>query len=429
MSPGVPNNVVFGNWKNFGPRIGIAYRIGAKWVIRTGGGIYFDQRTGQIAQQTFSNPPTFANILVNCALPGQSCSLRQPDNFAYVDPQYSATAIPFPKSTGDQLQIWAIQPNGKTDRILQYNFTVQRELPKGMLIEMGYIGTKGTHLMATQNINPLMPQADGSLVRRYPGFGAITMTLQDGDSTYHSWQTTVKRRFGSSTFQASYTFGKTIGNGNESARFFTNLYPAPWNDIRRAKGPANFDRTQRLAVTWVQDLPNKAHSTLGKALFNNWAINGFFVAQTGFPLTVINTTSGQGLGGTTANDNGSFNSNVISGVPLIHPTGSTKDNLTSYINKAAWSLAPAGTFGNSGRGMFRGPGQWNVDTSIFKDFPIAERLKVQFRAEAFNLLNHANFALGSDTGTSLNMNSATFGQITSTSVNARLIQFALRLNF
>ncbi len=61
-------------------------------------------------------------------------------------------------------------------------------------MEMAYIGTKGTHLMATQNINPLMPQADGSLVRRYPGFGDITMTLQDGDSTYHSWQTTVKRR-------------------------------------------------------------------------------------------------------------------------------------------------------------------------------------------------------------------------------------------
>ncbi len=76
VTPGVPNNVVFGNWKNFAPRLGLAYRIGDKWVIRTGAGIYYDGRTGQIAQQTFSNPPTFANSLVNCALPGQSCNLR-----------------------------------------------------------------------------------------------------------------------------------------------------------------------------------------------------------------------------------------------------------------------------------------------------------------------------------------------------------------
>ena len=77
--------------------------------------------------------------------------------------------------------------------------------------------------------------------------------------------------------------------------------------------------------------------------------------------------------------------------------------------------------------MFRGPGQWNADVSLFKDFLMTERFRLQLRCEAFNILNHANFALASDTGTTLNMNSATFGQITSTSVNARLIQFALRL--
>jgi hypothetical protein len=120
---------------------------------------------------------------------------------------------------------------------------------------------------------------------------------------------------------------------------------------------------------------------------------------------------------------------VLSGVPLIHPTGSTKDNLQSYINKAAFYPAAAGTYGNSGRGILRGPGQWNVDGSVFKDFAITERWRVQFRTEFFNLLNHANFALASDTSTSLNLNSATFGQINSTSVNARLIQMALRLSF
>jgi hypothetical protein len=430
ITSGVPSNVVFTNKFDFSPRLGIAYRIGNKWVIRTGAGIYYDSRTGQIAQQTFSNPPTFSNILVNCALPGQSCNLNTPDNWTFVDPGYSPTLIPFPTKVTDQQQVWAIQPHGKTDRVLQYNFTVQRELPMHMLFESAYIGTKGTHLMATQNINYLIPQANGTLVRKYPGFGDITMTLQDGDSTYHSFQNTLKRRFGASTFQFSYTWGKTLGNGDESARFFTNLFAAtPLNDIRRAKGPANFDRTHRVAFTWVHDLPNIGKDALGKAVLNNWSVNGFFVAQSGFPLTVINTTSGQGLGGSINSVNGNSFANVVAGAPLTYTSGSLKDNLQHYINRAAWSPAPAGTIGNSGRGMFRGPGQWDTDFSIFKDFTVTERIRVQFRTEFFNILNHANFVLASDTGTTLNMNSSTFGQISSTSVNARLVQFALRLNF
>jgi hypothetical protein len=171
---------------------------------------------------------------VNCAQTGQSCNLTQPDNWTFVDPGYSATNIPFPAKPTDQLQLTAIQPHGKTDQVIQDNFTIQRELPANLLVESAYVGTKGTHLMATQYINPLIPQSNGTLLRRYPGFGIITMTLQDGDSTYHSWQNTLKRRLGSSTFHLTYTISKTLGNGNESARFFTNLFPAPWNDIRRA---------------------------------------------------------------------------------------------------------------------------------------------------------------------------------------------------
>ncbi len=426
---GVPNNVVFGNWHNFAPRLGIAWRIGNNWVIRTGAGLYFDQRTGQIAQQTFSNPPTFIALTLDCAVAGTGCTLNQPQNWAFVDPHYDPKVVPFPTSPNDQIALFAVDPHVKTDNAWQYNFTIQRQLPSNLLLEAGYVGTKGTHLMATRFINPLMPQADGTLVRRFPGFANITMTLQDGNSTYHSFQTTLKRRVASSTFQLAYTISKTLTSGNESARFFTNLFRAPWNDWSRAKGPANFDRPQRLVFTYVQDLPSKFTSRLGKVLLNNWSASGVVIAQSGFPLTVFNRDSGSGLGGTTADVTGNFFSSVAAGAPLIHPSGSTKDNLQSYVNKAAWIKAPFGTFGNSGRGMFRGPGQWDADFSVLKDFKITERFRLQFRTEFFNILNHANFALGSDTGNTLSLDSGSFGQITSTSVNARLIQFALRLSF
>jgi hypothetical protein len=270
----------------------------------------------------------------------------------------------------------------------------------------------------------------GTLVRRFPGFANITMNgLNDANSTYHALQLTLRRRLASSTFQLSYTKSKTLSSGDENARFQTSLFPAPWNDWTRSKGPANYDRPQRLAFTLTQDLPSHfTHGFLKHAL-NDWSLNSYVIAQSGTPLTVFNRDSGAGLGGTTADITGNFNANVLPGVSLIHPDGSTKENLTRYVNRAAWAPAPAGTYGNSARGMFRGPGQWNVDVSAFKDFRLSERFHLQFRSEFFNILNHANFALGTDTNTRLSLDSPSFGQITGTSVNARLIQFALRLSF
>jgi hypothetical protein len=262
------------------------------------------------------------------------------------------------------------------------------------------------------------------LGRLYPGFGDVLFVNQNGSSSYHSFQGTVKRRISASTFQLSYTWSKTIGDGNEGSRFKTNAFSVPWNDWSRGRGPATFDRAHRLSLVFNHDLPNKFNGGAGRVLLNNWSLNGFFVGQTGTPLTVTNRDSGRGIGGsnisTTASD---LFANVNAGVPLVS-SGSAKENLNAYINPAAFTKAPIGTFGDSGRGMFRGPGQWNVDFSLFKDIPISERFKLQFRSEFFNLFNHANF---SDPSSSLD--SASYGQIRGTSVNARLVQFALKLSF
>jgi hypothetical protein len=428
---GVPASTIDGDWNNFQPRIGIAWRVTDKWVIRAGSGLYFDLRTGQVAQSMFGNPPVYTRIDADCQR-NVLCTLDTPDNWAYLDPGHKEGFVPFPTGPAEERVIQAVEKPTHTDNALQYNLAVQRELPKNMLVEIAYVGTKGTHLNGSQNGNFLIPVAgvdtplyNGIPMRRtFAGFGDNGYITQKGNSTYHSLQGTLKQRINSTTFQLAYTFGKTIGDGDDGSRYRTGTFQTPWNQPWRAKGPANFDRTHRTTFVFNHDLPNHFSNGLARHLMNNWSLNGFFVGQTGTPLTVTNRDSGRGIGGgltsTTATN---IFSNVTAGMPLTVP-GSAKDNLNAFITPGAFTKAAVGTFGNSGRGMFRGPGQWTVDFSVFKDINVTERWRVQFRSEFFNLFNHAN--LGNP---NVSLDSPDYGTIRSTTVNARLIQFALKLAF
>lgn len=427
---GVPMSTLNNDMNNFMPRAGIAWRVADNWVIRTGAGLYFDQRVGQIAQQAFNNPPTFKSVAPDCAVAGSPCNYQKADNFTFLDPGYDPKEIPFPKAPGDALSWRAMERNIKTDNAWQYNFSVQRQLPWNVLTEAAYVGTKGTHLMANHNANPLVPAGfdpknpkAGTLVRQFAGFADLATNAQGGSSSYHSFQFTGKRRVNTGTVQLAYTFAKTIGNGAEGARFFTSMFITPWWDWSRARGLANYDRTQRVSLMFSQDLPSPVKTGFARHFLNNWSMNGMAIAQTGTPLTVTNRTSGQGLGGAATSSTAALFSNVAAGAELVN-SGDIRSKLNNYINKAAWSKAPTGTVGNSGRGMFRGPGQANLDFSLFKRIPISERFKMEFRSEFFNILNHANFG-----NPGVNLDSGSFGQISSTSVNARLIQFALKLAF
>lgn len=414
---GVPASTVYNDMNNFMPRLGIAWRLGNNWVIRAGAGLYFDQRTGQIAQQAFNNPPVFTSVQIDCAVAGAPCNLTAPDNWTFVNPGYA-------------FNYNSMERNLKTDNAWQYNFSIQRELPRSLLIETAYIGTKGTHLMATVVGNPLIPVGfdpkdpkPGTLVRKYPGLANNSITGNGGSSSYHSFQLTVKKRVGSGTVQAAYTFAKTLSNGGEGNRAYTSMALTPWWDWSRARGPAEFDRPQRLVVTFTQDLPKFVPSGPARHVLNGWAVSGMLIAQGGTPLSVTNQTSGQGLGGAATSPGSALYSNVTAAAELVNP-GEMTSKLNNYINKSAWSKAPFGTVGNSGRGMFRGPGQTNLDFSLFKYFPIREGTRLEFRGEFFNIANHPNFG-----NPSTSMDAANFGQITSTTVNGRIIQFALKLAF
>lgn len=428
---GINGSTVQNDMNNFMPRLGVAWRVTDKWVIRTGAGLYFDQRTGQIAQQAFQNSPGYTSQNIDCASAGSPCSLKTPDNFAFVDPGYSPTAIAYPTSPAQAINYASIERNTKSDNAWQWNYTVQRQLPKDTLVEVAYVGTKGTHLMGNYVGNPFIPVGfnpknpqPGTLVPEYPGFGLNLITGQGASSNYNALQITVKKRVAAGTLQAAYTKSKTMSDGADSStRFYTSMGLAPWWDWSRAWGPADFDRPQRLSIMFSQDLPKHFQSGLAKYVLNNWTVNGMFVVQSGTPLSVTNQTSGQGLGGADSSPTASLYSNVVAGANLIN-SGANDSKLNNYVNKAAWSKAPFGTVGDSGRNMLRGPGQANLDFSVFRSFPVRESMKLEFRSEFFNLTNHPNFG-----NPNVSMDSASFGQINTTTVNARIIQFALKALF
>jgi hypothetical protein len=428
---GIPDSTVHNDMNNFMPRIGIAWRATNDWVFRGGIGQFFDQRTGQIAQQGFNNPPGNTAVTQTCSA-NLGCSYKTPDNFTFLDPHYSASVIPFPTSPTQGLSYSSIEPNIKSDNAWQWNTSIQRQLPSDTLIEIAYVGTRGIHLMGNYvlnqqipvGFNPANPQP-GTLVLRFPGFGTNSITGQGASSWYNALQTTAKRRVAKGTIQAAFTWAKNTSNGGDSAtRFYTSMYSAgPWCNWHRDWGPDDSDRPVRFSIMFSEDLPNHFHAGAGKAILNNWAVSGLLIMQSGGPLTVTNASSGSGLGGGATSYTAALYSNVISGVPLVNP-GAPDTKVTNYIDKAAWSKAPAGTVGNAARGMFLGPGQANLDFSIFRYFPIREKKRVEFRTEFFNITNHPDFG-----NPSTSMDSASFGQISSTTVNARIIQFALKMVF
>jgi outer membrane receptor protein involved in Fe transport len=428
---GIPLSTVNNDMNNFAPRLGVAYRVTDNWVIRSGAGLYFDQRTGQIAQQAFQSPPSFTAQTIDCAVAGSGCTLTKPDNFTFVDPGYNPTAIAFPTSPTQAINYAAIERNTKTDNAWQWNLSLQRQLPGDTLVEAAYVGTKGVHLMGNYVANPFIPVGfdpanpqPGPLVAKFPGLGQNLITGQGASSKYNSFQLTVKKRVASGTIQAAYTFSKTLSNGvDSSTRFYTTMGLAPWWNWRRAWGPSDFDRPQRLSIMFSQDLPKHFQSAVAKFALNDWAVSGLLILQSGTPLSVTNATSGQGLGGADSSPTAALYSNVAAGAQLV-TSGANDSKLNNYINKSAWSKAPSGTVGDAGRNMFFGPGQANLDFSLFKYFPIHEQKKLEFRTEFFNLTNHPNFG-----NPNTSMDSASFGQISTTTVNARIIQFALKMFF
>jgi hypothetical protein len=266
-------------------------------------------------------------------------------------------------------------------------------------------------------------------------------TAFDGTSRYDSMQVTVRKQFSRGfTMQGAYTWSKDL----------TNLYNNVANsnnagDLSQQWGPALYNRPQRFVLNYSYDLPLGTHTGVLNKVLNGWNLYGVTIAQGGSPMTIADQRAGTIYGTNGTSQAGFGRAQMCPGVSYgdIATPGGVEDRLggasggQGYFNKAAFCAPPAignGTdYGNSGTGIILGPGQFNFDVSILKTTKIRETQTLQFRAEFFNTFNHPqftnpNFGLGAIYALP-NVTAGSFGQITSTSVNPRVIQFALKYMF
>jgi hypothetical protein len=417
-SNGVPRSGYRNDRNNFAPRLGFAWTLGdsGRAVLRGGYGIYYDQSPLAPGEALYFNRPYF-DFNLFFPLPGLPLTVNNPF------PSFFPFALPD--------SALAIQRDLRTPYMQHWNGNLQYELGNSRVLEVAYVGSKGTKLLSARDINQpapsILPPGLPFVPRPNPFFDDITLLESRASSTYHSLQARVQQRldFGLALL-GSYTWSKSI---DDASNFFTSAgdpnFPQNSFDLRAERGRSNFDVRHRLSLSYSYDLPfGKGRQYLAdrgglSTLLTGWQTFGIVTLQSGRPFTVAllqeidNSGTGRSSLGFGANDR----PNLV-GDPQI--ASSTPGR---WFNTAAFAFSPPGTFGNAGRNILDGPGYQNVNVSLVKNTRVAERLNLQFRAEAFNLFNHPNFNLPDNF-----LGSPTFGQITSAR-DPRHIQFGLKLLF
>jgi outer membrane receptor protein involved in Fe transport len=403
---------------NFDPRVGLAWDPFGdhKTSIRTGAGIFYDPiEARSYASGYYFNPP-YALAFVGL-------------------PQFPN---PFPGALPPPAQLVGVDYHTtQSPHMYQWNFNIQRQLTGSTTLTVGYVGSRGVHLYAARDINPVEPTVENGVdvfgvpegpnaigivsnPRLNPAGSALSSEAPVGDSNYNSLQVGLNRRFARGLqSQVSYTWSKCMDDASGTYGLEGGI---PWSDPLDGsfdRGRCLFDRPQVFHMSGLYAFPFNQN-----ILVKGWQMTINFQAQSGSPWNVLVGFDQAGNG-----ESGSERPDVVMPANKI-----IIGDVNEWANPAGFALPAPGTLGNLQRDLLPGPGIVDFDYSVIKDTPLKERAHLQFRAEFFNILNHPNFALpnasvfnqGVNGGGSIN---PTFGQITSTTTNSRQIQFALKLMF
>jgi hypothetical protein len=416
--PNVPDGIVRANWHNFAPRVGLAYQLTPKTVIRSGFGIFYDQLMAISNNHTADAEPFIQSILLTA--PGSLANV-------YHGPPPLDPSAAVPKGSGfvfHQYDTWALQtPNMVTPYTESWNLVVEHQLEDSMLLRAAYVGNKGTHLLTAAEINPAVygpgaTAANYNQRRIYQPIGALEIGKTDLNSSYNALQVTFKKNFGHGvTILGNYTYSRSIDYSSYGS-IESNQILTPFN-YRGSRGPSDFDIPHRLVLSGVWELPHLTHANpVLRAVAGGWQNNFIVIDESGTPITVVTGVDNL-LEGTNLT-----NFPQLTGASVALPGSRSKaDEISRWFNTAAFAPNPIGLQGTGGRNQLRGPAYWNADYSLFKNFSPREGLKLQLRGEFFNIFNHAN--LGSPQTTLI---SPTFGRITSAS-SPRIVQVAAKLVF
>lgn len=405
---GASRSLYSGDGKDWAPRIGVAYRPMQGMVVRAGYGIFYDvSLQGAQLGQTRVSPPFFTNETFTSIAgnPGALTSLN-----------------PFPTALQPNaiLNYTSVQPDFKNGNVQQWNFGIQKEVRRNMVLEVGYTGSKGTHLYDNVDLNQAVLGTAALQSRRpYPLLGTDITLESNSNSSYNALITRFERRFSSGmSFLAAYTWSHSLDDfssanpNGQSAQASYNLAAEHAN--------SDFDTRQRLVLSYVYELPfGKGRRLLSglpvaaNAVLGGWQLSGLSQFQSGNPVNVI-------ISGTRSNT-GTTNLDRpnATGISPYYPSGGAA---TYFLNPAAYALEPLNTFGNVGRNSAVGPRFIDTDVALVKQFTAREKWVTEFRMELFNAFNHP--LLGQPTAA---FNTPTFGQITTTRGDQRNIQFALKV--
>jgi len=420
---------------NFAPRFGFAYSPSEKWVIRGAYGIFYSHtdRQGREGLLGF-NPPFLVDNTISVSGSNQLASsaiFRLQDGYpgGLLDPNRLSPTI------GRRAQ----DQNRRTPYVQQWNLGIQRELVKDLLLEVAYVGNKGTKLGGFRNVNQravvINPQTGAATAgaRPFPLLGDIQFLENRVLSNYHSMQVRVEKRYAKGlTFLGSYTWGKALtlapdhlSTSGVGPGFDVGTFKEPQNpaDLRAERGLAEFDIKHRFVMSYVWEIPFGRHRQFGNGankaidlLLGNWNVTGIHTFQSGLGLTAVQT------GGNVLDLGGERR-----GRPNLIGDPKGPETTEKWFNTAAFSQTDptkGNVFGSSGIGVMRGPGLVNFDFTLAKNFNLTEARYLQFRTEFFNAFNHTNLGIPN-----LNVADNAFGTIRTTATPGRIVQFALKLYF
>jgi carboxypeptidase family protein len=422
---------------NFAPRLGFAYTPWTRTVVRGGYGIFYTHTVRQGREGLLGfNPPYLIDNLLQTGVSG-AAAVASAAPFRLVDGYPSGLLDP--RALAQTVGRRAQDPDQRTPYIQQYNIGVQQELMPDLVLDVAFVGNKGTKLNGFRNLNQraVITNADGSQsagARPYPAFGDIQWMENRVSSNYRSLQTRLEKRFSNGlSGLVSYTWGQAltgapdhISTSGGGPGFDTGVFrePQDGNNLRAEYGPSEFDITHRFVASYVWELPVGSGRRFGhdwtgpmEFLLGGWQLTGINVAQSGLALTAtLAGASVLNLGGERR-----ARPNLV-GNPVLPESERT---LARYFNTDAFAVFSPGpqAFGNAGIGIMRGPAFVNFDFTLAKNFRLSGRRSVQFRTELFNALNHPNFG-----PPNLQRESSGFGQIL-TAGNGRIIQFGLKFYF